>query len=62
MLQWANEISKVAKDLVLLEKYSDKAPKKLRGKLKGVEDAKKLATPRAIKQFTGEEKKKKIHR
>ena len=56
------EISKIAKDLVLLEKYTDKAPRELRGKLKGAERAKRLVTPRAVQQFQKADKKKTLHR
>jgi len=55
MLQWANEVAEISKELITLEGYSEDAPMELRGKLKGVEHAKGLVTPRALTQLQSEE-------
>ena len=54
MLQFVGQLGMILKDIVTLEEYSMNAPHKLRGKLKGVEKAKKVITPRAIKSITKE--------
>jgi len=55
MLQWANEVAEISKELITLEGYSEEAPIELRGKLKGVEHAKGMVVPRALTQLQGEE-------
>jgi hypothetical protein len=55
LLAWAGEVAQVAKELYTLEGYSEDAPMELRGKLKGVEHAKGLVTPRAATLFQSEE-------
>jgi len=51
MMQWAAQVTEVAKELITLEQYSETAPVELRGELKGIEGAKEMTTPRLLQQF-----------
>jgi len=55
LLAWLQDLAKSLKQLATLEEYVDTSKK---GKLKGVESIKRLATPQAIKAVIPKEKKK----
>jgi len=55
LAQWAAEMAEISLELITLEGYSEDAPMELRGKLKGVEHLKSMATPGAAKILQGEE-------